>query len=174
MPPTTPESKNAWAVKCATLTSVARRMPTIVLPRNLGKFSQNDEMRLALAHTGNRCFAEASPYDIVWNIGLRACDQRASSADTWCGFILLGQALEHAREILRRETCASFCNSILPDTSISMYHTINSDSVFEVDPVTHIRLDTAPNPAYAHTASLSAFTDLVPDAYAVEVRFDPH
>ena len=131
-------------------------------------------MRLALAHTGHRCFAEASPYEKMWGIALNACDQRASSADTWCGFILLGQALEHARYILRRETCALFCNSILPDTSISMYHTINSDSVFEVDPVTHIFLDTAPNLAYAHTASLSAFTDLVPEAYAVEGRFDPH
>ena len=125
-------------------------------------------MRLALAHTGHHCFAKASQHDT-----LSACDQRAFSADTLRGLSLLGQALEHARNILRRETCTLFCNSTLPGTPISMYHTIDSDSVFEVNPVTHIRLHIAPNPAYAHTASLSAFTELVPDNYAVEVLFGP-
>ena len=34
----------------------------IVLRGNLAKFSQNEKMRLALVHTGQRCLAEASPY----------------------------------------------------------------------------------------------------------------
>ena len=36
--------------------------------------------------------------------------------------------------------------------------------VFEVDPVTHLRLDTDPPFANTQTATLSAFTDSVPDA----------
>ena len=59
-------------------------------------------------------------------------------------------------------------NCILPGIPVSMNHTRNI--VFDVDPVTHTHLGTAPNPAYANTATLSAFTDSVPDDYAPEVR----
>ena len=41
---------------------------------NLAKFSQNENLRLALLHTGERRLAEASPYDDIWRIGLRASD----------------------------------------------------------------------------------------------------
>ena len=41
--------------------------------------------------------------------------------------------------------------------------------VFEVDPITHLRLDTTPLPANAQTAVLSAVTDSVPDDHAPEV-----
>ena len=40
----------------------------IVLRGNLAKFSQNEEMRLALAQTGHRRLAEASPHDNLWGI----------------------------------------------------------------------------------------------------------
>ena len=43
----------SWQQKCE----------NIVLQGNLAKFSQNDEMRLALMHTGQRRLAEASPHD---------------------------------------------------------------------------------------------------------------
>ena len=49
---------------------------------NLAKFSQNENLRLALQHTGERRLAEASPYDNIWGIGLRASDYRASSPNT--------------------------------------------------------------------------------------------
>ena len=41
--------------------------------------------------------------------------------------------------------------------------------VFGVDPVTHLRLDTDPPSANIQTATLSAFTDSVPDDHAPEV-----
>ena len=82
----------------------------IVLHGNLVKFSQNEEMHLALIQTGDRRLAEASPYDNLWGIGLSACDPRASSPDSWCGQNLLGQALEHAREMLRRNITAPLPN----------------------------------------------------------------
>ena len=75
----------------------------VVLHGNLAKFSQNEEMHLALIQTGDRRLAEASPHDALWGIGLSAHDPRASSPDSWCGQNLLGQALENAREILRRD-----------------------------------------------------------------------
>ena len=53
------------------------------------------------------------------------------------------------------------------------------DTVFEVDPITHLRLDTDTPSANTQTARLSAFTDSVPDDHAPEVllaqeqRIDP-
>ena len=44
----------------------------IVLHGNLAKFSQNEEMRLALIQTGDHRLAEASPHDTLWGIGLSA------------------------------------------------------------------------------------------------------
>ena len=138
----------------------------IVLHGNLAKFSQNEEMRLALIRTGDRLLAEASPHDNLWGIGLSACDPRASSPDSWCDQDLLGRALEHAREILRRDTTASLRNHA-PETPVPRDYTGNT--VFEVDPVTHLRPDTDPPSANTQTATLSAFTDSVPDDHAPEV-----
>ena len=138
----------------------------IVLHGNLAKFSQNEKMRLALIRTGDRHLAEASPHDNLWGIGLSACDPRASSPDSWCGQNLLGQALEHAREILRRDTTAPL-RKPSPETPVPRGDT--GDMVFEVDPVTYLRLDTDPSSANTQTATLSAFTDSVPDDNTPEV-----
>ena len=138
----------------------------IVFYGNFVNFSQNEEMNLALIQTGDRRLAEASPHDNLWGIGLSACDPRASSSDSWCGQNLLGQASEHAREILRRDITALLSNSP-PDTLFPRDDT--GDTVFEVDPVTHLRLDTDPPCANTQMAALSAFTDLVPDDHAPEV-----
>ena len=138
----------------------------IVLHGNLAKFSQNEEMRLVLMRTGDRRHAEASPHDNLWGIGLSACDPRASSPDSWCGQTLLGRTLEHAREILRRDTPAPLHNPA-PETPVPRDDTV--DTVFEVDPVTDLRLDTDPPSANTQSATLSAFTDSVPDDHAPEV-----
>ena len=62
----------SWQQKCE----------NIVLQGNQAKFSQTDEMRLVLMHTGQRRLAEASPHDKLWGIGLSACNYRASSPST--------------------------------------------------------------------------------------------
>ena len=138
----------------------------IVLHGNLANFSQNEEMHLALIQTGDRRLAEASPNDNLWGIGLSACDPRASSPVSWCGQNLLGQALEHAREILRRDITAPLCN---PAPKTPAHRDDTGDTVFEVDPVAHLRLDTDPPSANSQTATLSAFTNSVPDDHAPEV-----
>ena len=138
----------------------------IVLHGNLAKFSQNEEMYLALIQTGDCRLAEASPHDNLWGIGLSACDPRASSPDSWCGRNLLGQALEHAREILRRNITAPLSNPS-PDTPVPRDDT--GDTIFEEDPVTHLHLDTDPPCANTQITALSAFTYSVPDDHAPEV-----
>ena len=138
----------------------------IVLHGNLAEFSQNEELRLALIQTGDRRLAEASPHDTLWGIGLSAHDPRASSPDSWYGQNLLGQALENARKILRRDIPAPLSNPT-PKTPV---HCAAGDTVFEVDPVTHLRLETNPLPANTQSAMLFAFTASVPDDHASEVR----
>ena len=162
----TPESKNTSAVKCVTLTTRYgnSNAKTHVLHGDLAKFSQNEDMHLALIQTGDRRLAEASPHDNLWGIGLSACDPRASFPVSWCAQNVLDQALEHPREILRWDITAPLCNPVL-ETPAPRDDT--GDTVFEVDSVTHLRLDTDPPSANTQTATLSDFTNSVADDHAL-------
>lgn len=74
----------------------------IVLTGNYYKFSQIPELRHFLLDTGNSLLVEASPYDKIWGIGLKADDEKASDPDTWRGENLLGFALMEVRDELNR------------------------------------------------------------------------
>ena len=106
---------------------------------NLAKFSQKENLRLALLHTGERRLAEASPYDNIWGIGLRVSDYRASSPHTWRGSNLFGQTLEHVRNTLCENTPQS---SDIPLPNIAPLLNQPGDTVFEIDPTTRNRLIT--------------------------------
>ena len=138
----------------------------IVLHGNLPKFSQYEQMHLALIGTGDRRLAEASPHDNLWGIGLSARDPRASCPDSWCGQNLLGQALEHTHEILRRNS-TTLASHATPGTPVPRDDT--GDTFFEVDPVTHLRLDTDRPCAGPQMTALSAYTYPVPDDHTPEV-----
>lgn len=73
----------------------------LVTRGNVEKFSQDPKLRGFLLNTGDAILVEASPYDTVWGIGLRAEDARAKDPTTWQGLNLLGFALMRARERLR-------------------------------------------------------------------------
>ena len=118
-------------------------------------------MSLVLVHTGERRLAEASPHDKMWGIGLSACDYRASSPSTWRGSNLFGQALEHVRETLRSENMPQMLGFLTTGTTSPIDHP--GDTVFEVDPITRIRLNKAPVTELPHNAILSAFMDSVPE-----------
>ena len=75
----------------------ARRLVT---EGNLAKFGQNEELKAFLLATNNLVLVEASPYDRIWGIGLKADDDRANSPMTWLGQNLLGFVLMDAREKL--------------------------------------------------------------------------
>ena len=90
---------------------------------------------------------------------------RASSPDSWYGQNLLGQALENACEILHRDIPVPPPNPT-PETPVQC---AAGDTVFEVDTVTHLRLETNPLLANTQSATLFAFTASVPDDHAPEV-----
>ena len=110
-------------------------------------------MRVALKNTGARRIAEASPQDKVWGIGLTASDPRAASPISWCGLNLLGQALKRTRETPRQNKSGDTEPDILAPRDDD-----TDDTVFEVDLITHVRLDRSP-----------LNTDSLPDGYAREV-----
>lgn len=58
------------------------------------KFTGNERARkFLLKQPANHTFAEASPYDKIWGIGLDENDPRAFDKSTWRGQNLLGYAL---------------------------------------------------------------------------------
>jgi len=76
----------------------ARRLVT---EGNVAKFGQNPELKAFLLSTGDAVLVEASPYDRIWGIGLKATDERAKHPATWQGQNLLGFALMDVREALQ-------------------------------------------------------------------------
>ena len=74
----------------------------IVVDANQHKFSQNLAMREFLAGTENHILVEASPYDKVWGIGLKADSPAALHPGQWLGLNLLGYALMEVRATLAK------------------------------------------------------------------------
>ena len=102
---------------------------TTVLRGNLAKFSQNQEMRVALETTGTRRIAEVSPHNKVWGIGLNALTRVLPPP-----YIVVrsqpGQALERTREILGQNTYGGTqLHTPVPKDSAA------DDTVFDIDPI---------------------------------------
>jgi ribA/ribD-fused uncharacterized protein len=70
----------------------------IVVNGNRHKFGQNPKLMKRLLQTGNKTIVEASPYDFVWGIGLRAADAVKIPESEWPGENLLGKALMVVRD----------------------------------------------------------------------------
>lgn len=70
----------------------------VVYRGSLAKFGQNKDLMDRLLATAGTTLVEASPYDKIWGIGLRADDPRAQSRATWQGLNLLGETLTRVRE----------------------------------------------------------------------------
>lgn len=143
------ENKNSSAVNCVCSTSTYGSKNA-----NISHY----EVSLAITHTGDCHHTEASPHDNQWNIDFRACDRRASILDTRCEHSLTESGLEHVRKITRRETTAPPRAAILPDTSVSINPFRDTD--FEVNPISHLHLD---------TVTLSAFTSSVAEDHVLRV-----
>ena len=143
----------------------------IVLRGSLAKFSQNEDMRVALENTGARRIADAGPHDNVWGIGLNATDLRAAFPTSWYGLNLLGQALDCIHERLRQSTLDNNRPKALASRNDN-----TGDMVYEVDPITHLRLCKTPFNIPFHVAQLSVFNDSVPVDHAPKVlmAYAPH
>ena len=75
----------------------------IIYNANYAKFSQNPELKAALLATGDAIIAEASPFDKIWGIGLKAGDPDSQTPEKWKGENLLGKALMKVRKALQTE-----------------------------------------------------------------------
>ena len=75
--------------------------------------------------------------------------------------------LDQALEVLYSETMPQIPDSITPAPTAPINYL--SDTIFEVDPVTQIRLDTTPSTRHTHNEIISAFPDLMPDVFAPEI-----
>ncbi len=75
---------------------------TLILNGNYAKFTQNEALRQFLLSTGDSLLVEASPYDIIWGIGLGAENPDAQHPAKWRGQNLLGFALMEVRDEIRR------------------------------------------------------------------------
>jgi hypothetical protein len=69
----------------------------VVYRGNVGKFSQNADLKALLLATGDKTLVEASPTDRIWGIGLAADDRRATDRSAWRGKNWLGEALMRVR-----------------------------------------------------------------------------
>ena len=66
----------------------------------LAKFSQNaDPREILLSTIGKQC-VEASPYDRVWGVGMRASSPGLNDPKNWKGLNLLGKALDKVKTTL--------------------------------------------------------------------------
>lgn len=72
----------------------------IVLKGNIAKFSQNEELKAFLLGTGECVLVEASPYDRIWGVGMKAEDTKIQNPNNWQGQNLLGFALMEARSLI--------------------------------------------------------------------------
>lgn len=67
------------------------------------KFSQNKHLQKILLDTGSKILCEASPFDIVWGIGMGTDHPDILDQSKWKGQNLLGKALMEVRDLLRDE-----------------------------------------------------------------------
>jgi ribA/ribD-fused uncharacterized protein len=74
---------------------------TYSLEGNIAKFSQNPVLKEALLQSAGKIFAEASPYDRVWGIGLSLSNPKIYDRANWRGKNWAGESLEAARKELQ-------------------------------------------------------------------------
>lgn len=75
----------------------------VVYEGNYAKFTQNKDLLEKLLATKGTTLVEASPYDCIWVIGLRATDKKAKDRSQWRGTNWLGEILTGLREDLISE-----------------------------------------------------------------------
>ena len=73
----------------------------IVFKGNMAKFSQNEHLLQQLLDTDGTTLVEASPYDRVWGVGLKASNPLIQNRENWYGRTWLGEVLTEVRETLK-------------------------------------------------------------------------
>lgn len=78
----------------------------IVLLGNLYKFGQNVQLRRLITIYSDHMFVEASPYDKIWGIGMKATHPDASDPSKWRGQNLLGKTIDMVATIFKNRNLA--------------------------------------------------------------------
>jgi ribA/ribD-fused uncharacterized protein len=76
----------------------------IVYDANYAKFTQNENLKEYLLDTENKEIVEASPYDVIWGIGLPEGHPDITDKTKWRGMNWLGETIMMVRETIRLET----------------------------------------------------------------------
>ena len=71
----------------------------VVKKANLLKFSQDENLMKMLIDTYPKIIVEASPYDVIWGIGMNANEEGINDEKNWRGTNLLGKVLMEIRDI---------------------------------------------------------------------------
>lgn len=67
---------------------------------NYAKFTQHEDLQRILLDTEEKIIVEASPYDCIWGVGLRATDKKILDPANWRGTNWLGEAIMGVRDAL--------------------------------------------------------------------------
>jgi len=73
----------------------------IVFKGNMAKFSQNPHLLEQLLETDGTTLVEASPYDRIWGVGLKASNPLIQNRENWLGRNWLGEVLTEVRQTLK-------------------------------------------------------------------------
>jgi ribA/ribD-fused uncharacterized protein len=71
---------------------------------NHAKFTQNPALLKELMDTGDTLLVEASPFDMIWGIGLKEEDAKNTPEEKWPGTNWLGEILTELRENLKQQS----------------------------------------------------------------------
>lgn len=71
----------------------------IIFKGNYAKFTQNPRLKQLLLATGDKVLVEASPFDKIWGIGMRAC-KAANDHHNWKGRNQLGYTLTRVKKAI--------------------------------------------------------------------------
>jgi ribA/ribD-fused uncharacterized protein len=72
----------------------------VVYKANEAKFTQNENLNKRLFKTEGTTLVEASPYDLIWGVGMSVTDPRINNPENWLGTNWLGETLTNVREDL--------------------------------------------------------------------------
>jgi len=75
----------------------------VVYKANLAKFTQHEDGKKQLLGSGDKIIVEASPYDCIWGVGLRATDPKILDSNNWRGTNWLGEAIMKVRENIKKQ-----------------------------------------------------------------------
>ena len=75
----------------------------IVFRGNRAKFTTHRDLLALLLETDGTTLVEASPFDMIWGIGLAVDDPAAGDRSAWRGMNWLGETLTRLRDTLQAE-----------------------------------------------------------------------